>query len=202
MTILFFDTETTGFPVKGVPLDDPHQPRIVQLAMIEATDEGKIISQHSEIFDARICEGEDFVIPEQASAVHGISTEFSLHFGTSQRWAISRFMFMGRARLCQRLVAHNAAYNMKMLKIAAARYGYTIPDLNVTCTMEASRDILKIPPTPRMQAAGFTQYKNPKLEEAYHHFTGQVLENAHDALVDTRACMEVFFALKREGAIG
>ncbi|UPO80339.1 3'-5' exonuclease [Parasaccharibacter sp. TMW 2.1888] len=199
MTILFFDTETTGFPVKGAPLDDPRQPRIVQLAMIEATDEGKIISQHSEIFDARICEGEDFVIPEQASAVHGISTEFSLHFGTPQRWAISRFM--GRTRVCRRFVAHNAAYDMKMLKIAAARYGYTVPDLNVTCTMEASRDILKIPPTARMQTAGFTQYKNPKLEEAYHHFTGKVLEDAHDALVDTRACMEVFFALKSKGEI-
>lgn len=199
MTILFFDTETTGFPVKGSPLDDPRQPRIVQLAMIETTDEGKIIRQHSEIFDARICEGEDFVIPEQASAVHGISTEFSLHFGTPQRLAISRFM--SRTRVCRRFVAHNAAYDMKMLKIAAARYGYTVPDLNVTCTMEASRDILKIPPTARMQAAGFTQYKNPKLEEAYHHFTGKVLEDAHDALVDTRACMEVFFALKSKGEI-
>ena len=199
MTILFFDTETTGFPVKGSPLDDPRQPRIVQLAMIEATEEGQVIRQHSELFDARIYDGEDFVIPEQASAIHGISTEFSVYYGTPQKWAVSQFM--GRTRVCKRFVAHNAAYDMKMLKIAAARYGYTIPDLNITCTMEASRDILKIPPTPRMKAAGFTQYKSPKLEEAYRHFTGKTLENAHDALVDTRACMEVFFALKSKGGI-
>ena len=199
MTILFFDTETTGFPVKDAPLDDPRQPRIVQLAMIETTDEGKIISQYSEVFDAQIHDGEGFAIPEQASAVHGISTEFSVYYGKPQRWALSQFM--GRTRVCRRFVAHNAAYDIKMLEIAASRYGYTIPNLNITCTMEASRDILKIPPTPRMQAAGFTQYKNPKLEEAYHHFTGKTLENAHDALVDTRACMEVFFALQRDGAI-
>lgn len=198
MTILFFDTETTGFPVKGTPLDDPRQPRIVQLAMIEATEEGKIIRQHSQLFDARIYDGEDFVIPEQASAVHGISTEFSVCCGTPQEYAVRSFM--NATRFCKNVVAHNAAYDMQMLKIAAARYGYTIPDLNITCTMEDSRGIIKIPPTLRMKAAGFTQYKSPKLEEAYQHFTGKMLENAHDALVDTRACMEVFFALKREGA--
>jgi len=34
MTILFYDTETTGLPDFKAPSDAPHQPRIIQLAVI------------------------------------------------------------------------------------------------------------------------------------------------------------------------
>ena len=34
MSYLFFDTETTGFPVKGAPWSDEKQPHLVQIAAI------------------------------------------------------------------------------------------------------------------------------------------------------------------------
>ncbi|MCX2563282.1 hypothetical protein OQ497_04805 [Acetobacter thailandicus] len=42
--ILFYDTETTGLPDKYCSLDDPKQPRCVQLAAILTDD--KALSSH------------------------------------------------------------------------------------------------------------------------------------------------------------
>lgn len=199
MTILFFDTETTGLPVKHAALDDIRQPRIVQLAMIEASEDGEIISQNVRVYDCRIHKDEEFSIPQQSSEVHGITTDFSTQYGTPQDIAIKQFV--GRVRACQHFVAHNADFDLKILSIAAARYGIQIPELDVTCTMESTRDILKIPPTQRMKDAGLTQYKSPRLEEAYQYFFNEGLSGAHDALVDTRACMRVYFELKKRGDV-
>lgn len=38
--ILFFDTETTGFPHKSKPVDHPDQPHVVQLAAELTEDDG------------------------------------------------------------------------------------------------------------------------------------------------------------------
>jgi DNA polymerase-3 subunit epsilon len=37
-------------------------------------------------------------------------------------------------------------------------------------------------------------FKQATLSEAYEFFTGKKLEGAHDAMVDVRACMEVYFS--------
>ena len=43
--------------------------------------------------------------------------------------------------------------------------------------------------------------KWPTLAEAFQHFTGQELAGAHDALVDTEACLSVFRGLVKQGVI-
>jgi DNA polymerase-3 subunit epsilon len=62
--------------------------------------------------------------------------------------------------------------------------------------MEAAAPIVNLPPTERMLAAGFNKPKAPKLEECIHHFFGETLAGAHDALVDVRACARVYFHLQ------
>ena len=49
MSYLFFDTETTGFPVKGAPWSDEKQPHLVQIAAILYDDKFNEIANVSEI---------------------------------------------------------------------------------------------------------------------------------------------------------
>ncbi|MFO0687376.1 MAG: hypothetical protein U0900_01565 [Myxococcota bacterium] len=76
------------------------------------------------------------------------------------------------------------------MKTALFRLGnkpYRLDGRQLVCTKEAS--------TGRAEAPGKYGYKWPTLAEAYRHFTGLELEGAHDALVDTEACLQVFRAL-------
>ena len=70
------------------------------------------------------------------------------------------------------------------------------------CTCNSTKGILKLPPTPKMVAAGIKAYKSPNLAEAYKHFTGEELVGAHRALADAEACARVYFAMqpKKEAA--
>ncbi len=53
-----------------------------------------------------------------------------------------------------------------------------------------------------MIAAGRNHFKMPNLEEALQFFCNKsVGENAHDALVDAEACLEVFFASRKMRAM-
>ncbi len=70
--ILFFDTETTGLPPRGAPIDDPRQPHLVQLAAMLADDDGRVLFAMSEIIRP-----DGYSVPEQASNVHGITTEIA-----------------------------------------------------------------------------------------------------------------------------
>ena len=65
------------------------------------------------------------------------------------------------------------------------------------CTQRLATPILKLPPTAKMIAAGFRKHKSASLGEAYQHFMGKPLENAHSAMADARACMDVWFAIKQ-----
>ena len=64
------------------------------------------------------------------------------------------------------------------------------------CTAKLATPICKIPPTAKMVAAGFNKFKTPNLGEAYRHFTGNELVNAHSAMADVMACRDVYFAIK------
>lgn len=50
-----------------------------------------------------------------------------------------------------------------------------------------------------MLSVGRSHYKTANLTEAYRHFTGLDMENAHSAMADVRACMAVYFAIKDQG---
>ena len=54
--------------------------------------------------------------------------------------------------------------------------------------------------TERAEAVGVQEKlavdKTPNLGEAYRHFTGRDLENAHSAMADVQACRDVYFAIQ------
>ena len=190
---LFFDTETTGFPKDNLPLDDPAQPHIIQIAAILDDGDGNIKASINMIINA-----DCGPVPEKAYNVHKISEAIYKEFGVSCLVALAPLnSLVQRADI---IVAHNISFDLKMLKIAYARMGklerFTseIQSKPQFCTMLATTDIVKIP-SPR----GRGGYKWPKLDEAYRvlvnsrGFTG-----AHDALEDVKACREVFYSLKKE----
>jgi len=191
MSIIFFDTETTGLPDKRADIGAKHQPHVVQLAALLTDDDGTERASLSLIVNPGV------PIPEGAARVHGITDDVATRFGIHPK--LAAVAFRGLAAKANLLVAHNIEFDLFLMATLFERQELeaALPEERF-CTMEASAPIMNLPPTDRMIAAGFNKPKAPRLEEAYRHFFGLDLVGAHDALVDVRACAEVFFELRRE----
>ena len=85
------------------------------------------------------------------------------------------------------------------MDIAYNRIGKHSPVEKYDCTMQMATPILNLPPTEKMLRAGFNKPKPPNLSECCAYFFDKELEGAHDALVDVRACKDVYFAIKNGG---
>ena len=189
---LVFDTETTGIVVRDSPPEDPHQPDLVQLGMLLVeTDDWSSRARHAML--VQLAEGVS--IEEGARKAHGISEEDCQRYGVPLMVAGSLFN-----QLCLQadvLVAHNIAFDRIIMQTALHRLGGK-PDrmegLRQICTMEESTEILKLP-------GRYESYKWPSLAEAYRYFTEREIEGAHDALVDSEACLAVFRALVDRGDV-
>lgn len=198
---LFYDTETTGLPLFKEPSEDPRQPHIVQLAaLLVDLDTRQTISSMDVVIRPN-----GWAIPGEVAAVHGITTEHAEAVGIEEKTALGMFMALwagpGRLR-----IAHNEQFDARILRIALKRFfdepDHVVPisdewkDGQADCTARLATPICKIPPTERMVRAGFNKHKTPNLGEAYLHFTGRDLENAHSAMADVMACRDVFFAIQ------
>jgi len=187
--ILFFDTETTGFPKDDLPNRHASQPHCVQLAAILTDDRGR-----EEASLNLMIRPEGWEIPDDVASLHGVTQERAERCGVREIVATAAlYDLMGRAEL---VVAHNVRFDLKILGIMYARSGreWRLP-ARTFCTLEAAAPIVNLPPTPRMVAAGIDGPKKPKLSECIDHFYGEELEGAHDALVDVRACMRIYFEI-------
>lgn len=194
---LFFDTETTGLPSNSLADYDDDQPHLVQLAAcLVDLDTRRILSS----IDLMV-KPVGWVIPEAVTAIHGISTAQALASGVPESMATELLLTLGQGVL---RVAHNLAFDDHILRIAVARHfsdeyneWYEYPDAQGYCTMTAATPIMALPASARMVAAGHGhKYKAPRLAEAYQHFTGQPMTNAHNAMADVLACMAVYFAMQ------
>lgn len=192
--ILFYDTETSGLPIFNEPSEDPRQPHVVQLGAILADPETR---KEIAVLDV-ICKPDGWTIPDDVAAVHGITTEHAAAVGIPERLAVELLLELTRGATFR--VAHNESFDARIIRIGCFRhFDEGIADEwkggASMCTAQMSTPILKLPPTAKMVAAGRRHSKTPNLGEAYQFFTGQVLEGAHSALVDARACMTCYFAM-------
>lgn len=193
---LIYDTETTGLPKWSEPSEHPDQPRVVQLCaeLVDRESREVVAAMHS------IIKPDGWTVPDEVAAIHGISTAKAEAVGNRIDIVLPMFMEMWeRASL---RVAHNESFDMRMMRIEIMR----CPTREVEqadhwkvgpafCTMANSTKILNLPPTGKMIATGRKGPKPPNLAEAYQHFTGTPLVNAHNATADTAACRAVYFAL-------
>lgn len=192
--ILGYDSETSGLPAFSDPSDAPHQPHLIQLAMILQDMEGKELDR----FVSIVKPGPGCIMEPEAFAAHGISLERAMDEGCAPLVALDAFLeFSGKAQL---MAGHNESFDRRIMRILSARHRGVKwePTCPSFCTMWKSKFIINLPPTERMIATGMPGPKAPKLEEAYHYFFGEKLEGAHDALVDVEASLRVMWHLIRE----
>ncbi len=190
--ILFYDTETTGLVDDRAPPEAAHQPHLVQLACLLTENDGQERAALS-----MIVKPGGWVIPKQASDVHGITAEIAERCGVSEAFATAAWCrLMG---LSDTMVAHNLKFDWLVMQAAGLRSEQWFKKDRAPkpfCTMEAATHIVNLPPTPKMIACGMTKPKPPKLEECIKHFFNEDLSGAHDAMVDVRACARLYFQLQ------
>lgn len=199
---LFYDTETTGLPLFKEPSEHPDQPHIVQLAACLVNLDTRLTIASMDV----IVRPESWEIPAEVSAIHGITQEHAMDVGISESLAVEMFMELWAKRL---RIAHNESFDARILRIALKRLSLQVTgfpqdaDLSevwkagaAECTMSQATPICKMPPSDKMKAAGRFNHKSANLGEAYQHFTGKPIENAHSAMGDVKACMAVYFAIK------
>jgi DNA polymerase-3 subunit epsilon len=182
---LFFDTETTGIPTnwKAPITDFSNWPRVVQLAWILYDANGNFINKKDYIIQP-----EGFIIPAEASQVHGITTEYAMENGEPLINVLD--YFEEQCKNSTYLVAHNINFDSKVLGCEFLRIlsRNPISELNYLCTMESSVDYCKI--------ESKYGYKWPKLSELHIKLFGEDFEGAHNALADIEATAKCFWKLR------
>lgn len=178
--IVVFDTETTGIPDWKIQSESEVQPHIVQLGAHLVHVESRKVVQTIDV----IIKPDGWVITPELTEIHGITHEYAMEVGISEKQAVELLIAFcaGRKR-----VAFNTTFDNRVVRIATKRF-CSEEVINAwhegeyECAMIASRKIM----------GG----KQPNLAEAYKYFTGKEIENAHTAIGDVNACMEVYFAIQ------
>lgn len=207
MLLFFYDTETTGLPLFGEPSEDPRQPHLVQLGAALVDSETRQVEASIDL----IVRPDGWEIPDEVAKVHGITTEKARRFGVPEYVALGAFIAMWQQ--AEKRVGHNEAFDARIVRIGLMRPGPAgtriwsdeFADMwkaaPAECTCKMAEPLCQLPPTDKMVRAGFNNFKKPKLEEAYRHFFGHEMENAHNAMADVRACMDIYWAMK-DGSTG
>lgn len=182
---LFLDTETTGIPrnYKAPVSDLKNWPRLVQVAWLVADESA------TEITSAKhVIKPDGFIIPPDAVAIHGITTEVALRDGVILGSVLEELI--PHIQEASVLVAHNMQFDQNILGAELLRMGHTnvLSSKVRICTMQSSTNYCQLP--------GRYGYKWPTLQELHKILFKQTFGGAHDALKDVRACAKCFFELK------
>ncbi|MFW6246898.1 MAG: exonuclease domain-containing protein [bacterium] len=188
---LFFDVETTGKPKKynASYKDIDNWPRLVQLAFI-VYDENK-----NPVWEVdHIIKPDNYLIPEDSSRIHGITTERALKEGIDLETALGDFI--KALTMSTYLIAHNIKFDNTVIASELYRNNIKLklekPKTKI-CTMNESTNFCAIP-----SKWGF---KWPKLSEVHIKLFGEDFEDAHNALADIRATARCFWELVNKGVI-
>ena len=181
------DTETSGLFDWSRPADAEGQPRLASLALILLRGD---LSLEAEI--GVLVRPEGWSMGEDAQRVHGLSNERLLKEGIPVRYALALYLTaLNEGRV---IVAHNTQYDTKIMRGELRRLG--LPDeherTRTICTMRSLTDVCKLP-----KARG--GYKFPRLSEACEIVLSRPHVDAHGALPDARACVDLFRVMRERG---
>lgn len=198
MKALFYDTETTGLPLWSEPSEDPRQPHIVQLAGILVDLDTRKVRGSVDV----TVKHDGWTSEPKALEAHGITAEMANDIGVPESLAIEMLIELWRCADVR--IGHNEQFDARVIRCGLHRHANAVllePDTwkagRAECTQNMATPILKLPPTPKMVAAGFgKKFKSANLGEAYKHFYGSELQGAHSAMADAQACQYVYYAIK------
>lgn len=173
--IVVFDTETTGIALKQESHLDPRQPHIASVAAVAYTPAWE------EIHSVHLFVKPDgWVMPEEATAVHGITQEFLEWYGIDLDAVLTPLDFLFHN--ADQIWAFGMKFDKQLYGIECARRERTdwLAPQKTHCAMQLMAGILKIP-------GQYGDYKWPSLVDSYHALFGCGFEKAHDGLADVRA---------------
>ncbi|MBI4396860.1 MAG: 3'-5' exonuclease [Elusimicrobia bacterium] len=182
---LFFDTETNGLPrdYKAPITDSANWPRLVQLAWLLCDPAGEMLAEQSIIIKP-----EGFTIDEASARIHRITQARALAVGQPLVEALDAF----EADLVRAsdVVAHNLSFDKKIIAAERHRLGRTpLIGQAAHCTMLMGTPVCRLP--------GNYGFKWPTLTELHRFLFSEGIPDAHDALVDVKACARAFFEMRR-----
>jgi DNA polymerase III epsilon subunit-like protein len=187
---LIFDTETTGLPLSwDAPFSDvDNWPRAVQIAWQVFDRDGRKRDDQ-----CHIIRPDGFTIPQDAVAVHGITTTIARRHGVQLSRVLR--MFGEAVDNASILVAHNVSFDAGVLGAEFYRAGKRPPFRRKiqVCTMKSSTEYCALP--------GYYGFKWPKLSELYRELFGRPPRREHSAGTDVASCARCFFELVRLGIV-
>lgn len=200
MMYLAYDTETTGLPIdpsSPIYTDVLNWPRVYQVGAILFDEMGFEYGRMNSFvrpYGWNIPEVDDFLKSMGAESFHekqGITTEMLLEKGKPMHEVMTEFLVL--ARQADAKVCHNALFDNPVMSCEMFRHDMLTKewlDKPQYCTKELTTDMLQLP------GGLHGHYKWPNLQEAYRHFFGKEFDDAHDAMADVQATMEVFLEIQ------
>lgn len=177
--VVAWDTETTG--LQGV---------VVQLGVVVLDAHGREVGVDSRLFAPL----PTFPMEPGAFAVHKISPKRQADEGEPVSKCLQAFGELAQSASFRGvpLVAHNAAFDKRMLRNTATAAGCAFPEITTLCTMNLGRTVYT-------DANG--KKKRPKNRDLYNLLIGGAPEDAqlHDAVEDARLTAHSFLAGRRNG---
>lgn len=194
MTILIFDTETTGLlPTKNPDYNDFNsfdRCRIVSIAWNIYQDDGFLIRSRY-----HIVKPSDFAIDDNSIATQINKITGSIANNGSQIDDIWNELSKDLLNV-DLIVAHNIVFDKTILLAELARSRRNdiiskINTINTYCTMIGTISLCKLP-----FPSGKGLYKYPKLQELHEKLFGYNFKNDHKANADVEATASCYFELK------
>lgn len=192
--VLFFDTETTGIPDRSANWAEDYidYPHVVQIAWM-----------HGCKVESHIIRPDGWEIPEETTAVHGITTEYAKEHG--EPFAAVVDMFVQDCHEAGLICGHNIHFDTSIIKANILReLGREYYDANdVETALYKGKRIDTMRPTMKWvdarMANGRLKFQN--LSELYARcFPGETFP-AHDALEDVKAVARCLPVLIENGLV-
>jgi len=161
-------------------------PHITQLSFVLYDTEQK---HFTHLFNEYIDIHDSVFIEEEITNITGIDRDLLDAKGIPMFYALS--IFLQCVKHCDCIVAHNIAFDIKMIRYEMLRYGFSqkgvFDHVHMACTMKMGKPICGLP-SPRFEGL----LKPPKLVELHTHLFNTPVENLHNAIVDVLVCFRCF----------